>query len=129
MLTPGSDPRSLYQRFVNDNLMDRKSNTDIFNIHSTTLSCIIALGQGIGPQVLSKLKMAKASGEWLLLENCHLYLSFMPKLDRVADEIDDALVNPNFRLWLTTKSCPEFSISLLQKSLRIHLLENYLINE
>lgn len=93
--------------------MDRKSNTDILTVLTVILSCIIALGQGIGPHVISKLKMAKASGEWLLLENCHLYLSFMPKLDRIADEIDDALVNPNFRLWLTTKSCPEFSISLL----------------
>lgn len=91
MLTPGSDPRSLFIRFAKDNLMEKK-------IH------VISLGQGISSVASSKIKMGKASGEWILLENCHLCLSFMSKLDRICDELDDSQTNLQKKIFIFIKN-------------------------
>lgn len=74
---------------------------------------VISLGQGVGPIAQARIKIAKQSGEWVLLENCHLCLSWMRKLDKICDEFDDNSINPNFRLWLTTNSTPKFAIGIL----------------
>lgn len=57
-----------------------------------------------------------ARGQWLMLQNCNLLLSFTRKLEKIIDSMGKP--HPDFRLWLTTEQTPEFPIGILQQSLK-----------
>lgn len=70
------------------------------------------MGQGqeiIARQLISEAMM---TGEWVLLQNIHLSLSFcMEIMDSLTD---NEPVHNYFRLWLTTEVHSQFPIGLLQ---------------
>ena len=61
------------------------------------------------------------SGAWVVLQNCHLYKSFMSDLEKKVFEIAETKsnVNPDFRLFLTSMPCTFFPISVLQGGIKI----------
>ncbi|XP_035872076.1 dynein heavy chain 14, axonemal [Phyllostomus discolor] len=68
--------------------------------------------------------VAKALGkaeQWVLLRNCHLAASFMPKLCAIVESLGSPVVpvDPEFRLWLGSESDASFPIAILQKSLKV----------
>ena len=75
------------------------------------------------------LKEASQVGRWVFLANCHLSIFLLSDLERMMEELfkgqDDPKkdvsqkVHRDFRLILSAEQHPEFSISLLQKSLKI----------
>ena len=75
-----------------------------------------ALGQGQAPKAEALLDEGCASGKWVFLSNCHLMLSWMPKLEKRIETIRDgsSKMNPAFRLWLSTNPTPSFPIMILQ---------------
>nr|CAD7428944.1 unnamed protein product [Timema monikensis] len=73
-----------------------------------TLGIIIAL---------SLLETAIARGQWLMLQNCHLLVTFLRTLEKELDEMSKP--HPDFRLWLTTDPTPTFPIGILQRSLKV----------
>jgi len=75
-----------------------------------------ALGQGQGPKAESLFDEGCGSGKWVFLSNCHLMLSWMPKLEKRIENIRDGTtsMNPSFRLWLSTNPDPKFPIMILQ---------------
>ena len=87
VLTTGSDP-------VNDfrNLAESQGR-----------KCeLVSLGKGMEKIAISKIEDTKIKGSWILLQNCHLSISFMPKLEDMIDGLLSATnVEPTFRLWLT----------------------------
>lgn len=106
VLTPGSDPMSNLKA-----LAVAKGMTDRLKT--------ISLGQGQGPEAASMIDEGQKSGNWVCLQNCHLYTSWMPELEKIQERQDEAMMNPDYRLWLTTFSSPAFPVPVLQSGIKL----------
>lgn len=58
-------------------------------------------------------------GFWVFLANCHLSLSWMPRLDKIIEMLQTGKVHPRFRVWLSSNPHPEFPISILQAGIKM----------
>lgn len=80
----------------------------------------VSLGKSMDKIALSKIEDVKLKGGWIILQNCHLSLSFLPKLEDVIEQLQsNNTIDSNFRLWLTSMSSPNFSINISKLSIKI----------
>ncbi|XP_076299453.1 dynein axonemal heavy chain 10-like [Lasioglossum baleicum] len=77
----------------------------------------LSLGQGQESTAIELLEVAITRGQWLMLQNCHLLLSFTRELEKLLENFGKP--HPDFRLWLTTDPTPNFPIGILQQCLKV----------
>lgn len=106
MLSPGADP---IQYLLG--LAKNKDMTDRLNIMS--------LGQGQGPIAEERIIAGRRNGDWVCLQNCHLSVSWLPKLERIQEGMVASEVHEDFRLWLTSNPSDSFPVSILQSGIKI----------
>jgi dynein heavy chain len=105
VLSTGSDPKNDFQQLADS--MGRKVE-------------FVSLGKSMDKVAISKIDDTKLKGGWILLQNCHLAISFMPKLEDEIEKLQNSpTLDTNFRLWLTSMSSNKFSINVLKSSIKI----------
>ncbi|XP_050066606.1 dynein axonemal heavy chain 3-like, partial [Aphis gossypii] len=108
ILSTGTDPMLSLIKFSEEK-----------NINPTDLLSI-SLGQGQGPIASNMIKSGIETGKWVVLQNCHLAVSWMKELDRICDEdIIPSHTHQSFRLWLTSYPSDDFPVSVLQNGIKM----------
>ena len=65
----------------------------------------LSLGQGQGPLAERAVDKAMELGHWVLLQNCHLMPTWLPRLQQLLEAAWEAegAMHVDFRLWLSTE--------------------------
>merc|ERR1711935_226784 len=83
----------------------------------------ISMGRGASERAMKTLTEgadpAQGEGRWIFLANCHLCVALLPELEAIVDQLLKSEIAKHFRLILSAMPHPQFSISLLQRSLKV----------
>lgn len=101
VLSAGTDPTKIFLDFAAKEGMENKVRS-------------LSLGQGQNVLAEAMIKEGLQRGLWVYLQNCHLYTSWMPKLEEVVETIDPDMAHKDFRLWLTSMPSIHFPPAVLQ---------------
>nr|CAH8868556.1 unnamed protein product [Trichobilharzia regenti] len=101
LLSTGSDPTPQIELLAKKYRVDCKT---------------ISMGQGQEIHARRLVNNLLQSGGWIMLQNCHLSLSYVGELLNQITEMDH--IHPEFRIWVTTEVHPQFPISFLQTSIK-----------
>lgn len=109
ILSPGADPTDSLIQFSESRGLDNNKLK------------IISLGQGQGPIAERVLELAMKAGSWVCLQNCHLAVSWLPKLEQIIEKFqsEPSSISKDFRLWLTSMPSQSFPVPILQNGIKL----------
>lgn len=107
ILSPGVDPMVKLQAFCEETLGEG------------AILESVSLGQGQGRFATEKISKAVIRGNWVVLQNCHLAISWLPTLEKIIDEFKIGKTAATFRLWLTSMPTENFPINILKKGIKM----------
>ena len=107
VLTPGTDPLSMIKRYTSE-----------IGVTLVTAS----LGKGQGDRAEKIIRECSVEGKWVLFQNCHLAISWLPRLELLLEELaspaEKSNIHKNFRLTLTASPTSNFPANILKKSVK-----------
>ncbi|KAL8274807.1 hypothetical protein Esti_001282 [Eimeria stiedai] len=106
LLAPGADPQAALLQLAEVAHMRNKFVT-------------VAMGEGQGPKAVSAICSSAETGQWVLLQNCHLGRSFLKQLSILVSDLATQNPHKDFRLILTTAPCEEFPSAILLRSVKL----------
>jgi len=106
VLSPGADPNQALIMYSDSLGVGRE---------------MLSLGQGQGPIAERMIEAAIDKGSWVILQNCHLSPSWMPRLEAIVEKFDLERCNASFRLWLTSYPSDKFPVAILQNGIKMTL--------
>ena len=81
---------------------------------------MISLGQGQGPIAERMMDGARRSGDWVVLQNCHLAVSWLPRMEALLEAAGASTgEHPDYRLWLTSMPSKSFPVPVLQNGIKL----------
>ena len=104
IVTPGSDPSIELKEIA----------MEIPNVGENLVE--LALGECDSKDALSLVRQASRNGQWAIIKNVHLDISFLQQLEKLVPSLQ---MSDNFKLILTTEATPSFPTVLLQNSTKI----------
>jgi dynein heavy chain len=123
VLSPGADPLNNLETYA------KSKKKEVMKV---------SLGQGQGPKAEKLIEEGIKKGNWVVLQNCHLAVSWMGRLDKLCEALPGQKPHREFRLWLTSYPSTAFPVSILQNGvkmtneppmgLRANLLGSYATN-
>merc|ERR1719160_1459448 len=79
----------------------------------------VSMGEGQEVVAFEKMKLGFVAASWVILQNCHLGIGFMERMEDILGNTPDII--EDFRLWITCEITPRFPIGLLQMAIKVTL--------
>ena len=81
----------------------------------------MSLGQGQDVEAEKLIRVGKLEGKWILIQNCHLFKSWMPSLEAICEKFngEEDKIHPDFRLIMTSMPANYFPAAILQNGLKM----------
>ena len=102
ILSSGSDPNKDVDNLADElNMKERLKRIALGQGQGDHHNCLIisAIRANInsGPKAANLIERGMQVGEWIMLQNCHLSVSWMPVLEQICESMDPEKVHSNFR--------------------------------